>query len=88
MFGFLRNPFKKIEESINYHVIISKEDADELEYYLEVMYNNPKGKEFRKYLKPSMVKKGYIFYTDSGVSFIVTSTMADGITIKAKRYVE
>lgn len=90
MFNWFKKFFNKfkLEHGINYHVIISKKDADELEYYWESLYSATKKNEmeFRKKLFPSMVKKGLIFYSDSGISFIITKIMADGNTFYAKRY--
>ena len=90
MFKWLLKIFNKtyFEKKRNYHVIISKEDAQELEYYWESLYTvpNKKSMEFRKNLLPSKIQIGYIFNSDSGIPFKITNIMADGLTIKAKRY--
>ena len=89
MFKWLLKIFNKtyFEKKRNYHVIISKEDAQELEYYWESLYAVPnKSMEFRKNLLPSKIQIGYIFNSDSGIPFKITNIMADGLTIKAKRY--
>lgn len=96
MFKWLLKIFNKtyFEKKRNYHVIISKEDAQELEYYWESLYAvpnkksipNKKSMEFRKNLLPSKIQIGYIFNSDSGIPFKITNIMADGLTIKAKRY--
>lgn len=85
MFNWLRKIFKK-ELAVNYHVVISNENAKELEYYYEPLYYFNKNKmEFRKWLFPSIVKKGLIFLSDSGIPFEITKVAADGKTINAKR---
>lgn len=86
MINWLKKLFSKKERALYYDVVISNDDAKELEYYWESLYYHSSSKmKFRKQLFPSLIKKGLRFYSDSGILFEVTKVMADGGTIHAKR---
>lgn len=86
MINWLKKLFSKKEKALYYDIVISNDDAKELEYYWESLYYYSSSKmKFRKQLFPSKIKKGLLFYSDSGIPFEVTKIMADGGTLYAKR---
>lgn len=82
MIQFLKKLFEKKKL---YNIFISLQDGAELENYWETpLYKEDNGYRFIKYLTPSTVKNGLIFYSDSGVKFQV-SRVIDASSLNAKR---